>query len=330
MTFNYENVYIENTSTIAGPYEKKGPLKDYFDKTFDNLYYKEKTWEKAETRLLNDSINLLLNKSFMRKEDIDLVIAGDLLNQITPSCFGVKDYEIPFLGIFAACATVTEGMIIASDLIDSKRAKNIIISTSSHNMTAEKQFRNPTEYGAIKTKTATFTATGAASILLTNKKTNLKITSSTIGKIVDYKQKDPFNMGAAMAPAAADTIYSHLKNTKTKVEDYDLILTGDLGKYGKKLLKEIMWKKYNIDLKNIHKDCGLLLYDLNNQKDIKAGGSGPVCSPLVVYSKILNQLKNKEIKRILMVSTGALFSPISLFQKENILGIAHAVCMEVE
>ena len=330
MTFNYENVYIENTSTIAGPYEKKGPLKDYFDKTFDNLYYKEKTWEKAETRLLNDSINLLLNKSFMRKEDIDLVIAGDLLNQITPSCFGVKDYEIPFLGIFAACATVTEGMIIASSLIDSKRAKNIIVSTSSHNMTAEKQFRNPTEYGAIKAKTATFTATGAASILLTNKKTNLKITSSTIGKIVDYKQKDPFNMGAAMAPAAADTIYSHLKNTKTKVEDYDLILTGDLGKYGKKLLKEIMWKKYNIDLKNIHKDCGLLLYDLNNQKDIKAGGSGPVCSPLVVYSKILNQLKNKEIKRILMVSTGALFSPISLFQKENILGIAHAVCMEVE
>ncbi len=330
MTFRYNNVYVEDTSTVVGPYEAIGPLKDKFDKIYDNLYCGEKTWEKAETRCLDDSIKILLDKTKKKSDDIDLIISGDLLNQITSSCFGVEKYNIPFLGIFAACATITEGITIASSLIDSNKIKNAIVSTSSHNMTAEKQFRNPTEYGAIKSKTSTFTATGAASILLTNTKTPIKITSSTIGKIVNLKQKNPLNMGAAMAPAAADTIYNHLKDLNRSVEDYDLILTGDLGIYGKKILNNLMIQKYNIDLKDIHNDCGILLYDIKKQKNIKAGGSGPVCSPLVVFTDICEKLRKKELKRVLMISTGALFSPTTLFQKEPILGIAHAVCMEVE
>lgn len=330
MTFKYDNVYVEETSTVVGPYEAKGPYKDKFDKKYDNLYCEENTWEKAESKCLDDSIKILLEKTHKSSSDIDVILSGDLLNQITSSCFGVEKYNIPFLGLFAACATSTEGMIIASSMIDSNKVKNAIVSTSSHNMTAEKQFRNPTEYGAIKSKTSTFTATGAASILLTSNKTSIKITSSTIGKIINYNQKDPLNMGAAMAPAAADTIYNHLKDMNRTVENYDLILTGDLGIYGKQILETLMKEKYNIDLRNIHNDCGILLYDLSKQKEIKAGGSGPVCSPLVVYTDILERLRKKELKRVLMVSTGALFSPITLFQKNPILGIAHAVCLEVE
>ena len=330
MTFKYNNVYIDNTSTVVGPYEAKGPLADKFDKIYKDLYCGEKTWEKAETKCLDDSIKILLTKTHKKKEDIDLIISGDLLNQITSSCYAVEKYDISFLGIFAACATVTEGITIASNILETNQAKNIIVSTSSHNMTAEKQFRNPTEYGAIKTKTSTFTATGGASILLTTNKTPIKITAATVGRIINYNQSDPLNMGVAMAPSAADTIYQHLKETNRELKDYDLILTGDLGKYGKKILEHLMQEKYNLDIKDIHKDCGLLLYDMSKQKEIKAGGSGPVCSPLVVYASILEKLRKKELKRILMVSTGALFSPITLFQKEKILGIAHAVCMEVE
>ena len=318
MTFKYDNVYVEDTATVVGPYEAKGPLSSKFDKIYDNLYCGEKTWEKAETKCLSDSIKILLEKTNKKASDIDLIVAGDLLNQITSSCFAVEKYNIPFFGIFAACATVTEGMIIASSLLNCNQIKQAIVSTSSHNMTAEKQFRNPTEYGAIKTKTSTFTATGGASILLTNNKTPIRITSSTIGKIINYQQTDPLNMGAAMAPAAVDTIYNHLKDMNRTVDDYDLILTGDLGIYGKKILESLMQEKYNIDLKDIHKDCGILLFDLTKQKEIKAGGSGPVCSPLVVYTDILEKLRKKELKRVLMVSTGALFSPITLFQKEPI------------
>ena len=329
MTIKYDNVYVDNTSTVVGPYEAKGPLGEYFDRSYKDLYCCEKTWEKAEKRCVEDSISILLKKANLDANNVDMIIAGDLLNQINPSCYGSLSFNIPFLGVFSACSTSTEGIAIASSFIDSNKASNIIVTTSSHNMGAEKQFRNPTEYGAIKSKTSTFTATGSASILLTNKKTAIKIASATIGKIIDYKQKDPLNMGAAMAPAAADTIYNHLKDMNRTVDYYDLILTGDLGIYGKELLEELMISNYNIDIKDIHNDCGILLYDLEKQKDIKAGGSGPVCNCLVVYTDILNKLKRKEIKRVLLVATGALFSPTNLFQHESILGIAHAIELEV-
>jgi stage V sporulation protein AD len=270
-----------------------------------------------------------LKRNKLKDKDIDLIISGDLLNQIAGSSYAISNYKIPFLGIYNACATSCEGIIIASNLISTKKIKMAIASVSSHNMTSEKQFRNPTEYGAPKPKTSTFTATGGASILLTNKKTSIRVESGTIGKIVDYKQNDPLHMGAVMAPAAADTIYTHLNDLERDPSYYDLILTGDLGLYGKEILIDLLNEKYKINISNNYNDCGIMLYDLKKQKNIHAGGSGPVCSALVTYGIIMKKLKEKSLKKILLVATGALFSPTSIFQHENILSIAHAVSLEV-
>ncbi len=329
MTFRYNNVFVEDASTVAGPYEAKGPLKKYFDKTFENLYNGEKTWETAEAKSLEESIKILLDKTKKKKEDIDVIISGDLLNQITSSCYSSEKFGFPFLGIYSACATSAEGIILGSTLIDSGKIDNAIAATSSHNMSSEKQFRNPTEYGASKPKTATFTATGGASILLSNRNTGIKVESSTIGKILDYEQNDPYHMGAAMAPAAADTIHKHLTDMNRKPDYYDLILTGDLGLYGKEILIDFMKTEYGIDISKNYNDCGVMLYDLEKQKDVNAGGSGTVCSALVSYSVILDLLKKKKLKKVLLVATGALFSPTMVYQHENILSIAHAVSLEV-
>lgn len=329
MTIKYNNVYVLDSSTVAGPYEAKGPLENTFDKTFNNLYNNEKTWELAEKQALQDSIEILLTKTKKELKDIDLIIAGDLQNQITSSCYASFNFKLPFLGIYSACATSVEGIILGSSFIESKKANNIVAATSSHNMSSEKQFRNPTEYGAPKPKTATFTATGGASILLTSTKTNIKVDSATIGTIMDYNQTDPLNMGAVMAPAAADTLYRHLKDTKRKPEYYDLILTGDLGLYGKEILIDFMKEQYGIDISKNYNDCGIMLYDLGRQKEVMAGGSGPVCSTLVNYGFIMNKLKKKELKKVLLIATGALFSPTYIFQHEHILSIAHAVSLEV-
>ena len=229
MTNQYKHVYVKDTATVSGPYESKGPLKNYFDRSYDDLYNGEDTWEKAEVKLMQDSIDILLEKANRSIHDVDLMVAGDLLNQITSSCYAAKKYALPFLGIYSACATSIEGIIIASTFIEGKQAKNVIASTASHNMCSEKQFRNPTEYGAPKPMTATFTATGGASILLTDEKTNIRVESTTIGKVTDMDQKDPLHMGSVMAPAAADTIYQHLSNLKRNPSYNDLILTGDLG-----------------------------------------------------------------------------------------------------
>jgi len=328
MTFKYNDVYINNTATVVGPYEKKGPLGHKFDKSYDDLYNGENTWEKAETRLLEESIDILLSKSKKKKEEIDLIIAGDLLNQITSSCYGTEKFKRPFLGIYSACTTSTEGILLASTLIDDNRIKNAIVSVSSHNMASEKQFRNPTEYGAPKPKTATFTSTGGASVLISNNKSKIKVESATIGKICNMEQKDPNNMGAAMAIAAADTIYTHLKDTKRDIKYYDLIITGDLGIYGKEILKEYMKTEYGMELTTNYNDSGTMLYDYENQPDVLAGGSGPVCSPLVNYSYVFPLLEKSTIKRVLIVATGALFSPTAIFQKNPILSISHAISLE--
>ncbi len=328
MTYEYENVYLKDASTVVGPYEKKGPLGNKFDKSYDDLYNGEKSFEQAEVKLLEDSIDILLKKVEKTKSDIDLIISGDLLNQVTSSSYGVQKYNIPFLGIYSACASSVEGIIIASSMIDSKKINNCIVSTSSHNMSSEKQFRNPTEYGAPKPKTATFTATGGASCFLTSEKTDIKVSAATIGKVIDKGQKDPLNMGAVMAPAAADTIYRHLKDLKRDVSDYDLILTGDLGTYGKEILVDYMKTEYGLDISNNYNDMGTMLYDLDNQKEVLAGGSGPVCSALVCYSHILSLLKKGTIKRVLIAATGALFSPTFVYQHIDINAISHAVTLE--
>lgn len=329
MILNFRNVYLDNASTVCGPYEAKGPLSKNFDKKYTrDLYCKERSFEKAEIRLLEDSIKILLKKIKLTPKDIDLVISGDLLNQITSSCYGALNLKSPFLGIYTACATSIEGMLIASTFIDSGKVNNALISCSSHNMSSEKQFRNPTEYGSPKPMTATFTATGGASVLLSNKPSKIRVVNGLIGTIVDYNQKDAFNMGAAMAGAAADTLYKYLSETNTKASDYDLILTGDLGKYGKEILKELMLSEYNIDLSKNYNDCGTMLYDLEKQKEVMAGGSGPVCSALVNYSTIIKGLMENKYKKVLLIATGALFSPTMLFQKMNILSIANLICLE--
>ena len=327
MTTIYKNVYIKDVATVVGPYEFKGPLSKRFDKHYDDMYFDTDSLESAEIKLMKDSIDLVINKSKIKKDKIDLFIAGDLQNQITSSCYTAASLNIPFLGIYSACATNTEGLSIAANYIESKICKNVLISTSSHNMVSEKQFRNPTEYGAPKPGTATFTATGGASCILTREKGKVRIESSTIGIPQDYGETDPMNMGAVMAPAAANTINKHLSDLNRTIDDYDLILTGDLGLYGKEILKDFMKTEYNIELKN-YNDCGVILYDLEKQKDVGAGGSGPVCSPLVVYSDIIKKLEKKELNRVLYVATGALFNPSMVFQKNNIISIAHAISLE--
>lgn len=326
MTIKYENVYINETSTVTGPYEKKGPLQSYFDKGYDDFYFGMSTWEQAEGKLIEDSVDILLSKLGKTRFDIDLHISGDLLNQTVASNYAAADLGIPYLGIYNACATSVEGIIIGANMIEARQIKNCICSVSSHNNAAEKQFRYPVEYGGPKPKTTTFTTTGGASCYLTYNKEGIRVESSTIGIVNDAGIKDAYHMGAVMAPAAAQTIYRHLMDTKRDVNYYDLILTGDLGVYGKKILKEYMKTEYNIDLKN-YDDTATMIYDLDNQP-VYAGGSGPACAPLVTYGYIFSKMKKREFKRVLLVATGALLSPTMVNQKLSIPSIAHAISLE--
>lgn len=327
MTIKFDNVYISDTGTVTGPYEKNGPLQSYFDKSYNDFYFGLKTWEQAESKLIEDSVDILLNKIGRTRFDIDLHISGDLMNQLTSSNYAASKLGIPYLGIYNACATSTEGLIIGSSLVDKKIIKNCICSVSSHNNSAEKQFRYPIEYGGPKRKTTTFTTTGGASAYISSEKKGIRIESGTIGSVIDMGIKDVYNMGAVMAPAAAQTIYEHLRDTKREIDYYDLVLTGDLGIYGKKILKEYMETEYNIKLKN-YDDTACMIFDLDNQP-VYAGASGPACAPLVTYGYIFNKMKKKEINRVLLVATGALMSPTMVNEKMTIPSIAHAISLEV-
>lgn len=329
MTRKFNNVYIGESYTIAGVYEKDGPLKDYFDLIYDkDLYYGCDTFEKAEEKMLSDSINKLINRAKLIDSDIDYVISGDLQNQIAATDYALRDHNIPLLGIFSACATFGEGLLIGANFIEGHMAKNIIVSTSSHNMVSERQFRNPTEYGAPKKKTTTFTSTGAASLLLTNKKTKIKLTSATPGIVMDANISDVYNMGAVMAIAAADTIKRHFDDLKIKPDYYDLILTGDLGIYGKDILIDYL-KTKGYDISKNYNDCGLILYDRSKQP-VFAGASGPASSALTLSSYILKEMEKGKYEKVLIVPTGAIFSPTRVFQKETIPSIAHAISLEVK
>ena len=327
MTFKYNNVYINDTSTITGPYESKGPLSKYFDKSYDDLYFGTKTWELAEVKLIEESIDILLNKLEITKFDIDVLISGDLLNQIVATNYAASSLGIPLIGIYGACSTSVLGLIIASNMVEAKQVKNAVASTSSHNNAAEKQFRYPVEYGGPKRKTTTFTSTGGASAYLSRDKKGIKVESATLGTVVDLGITDVYHMGAVMAPAAAQTIYDHLRETKREVGYYDLILTGDLGIYGKDILKDYMQTEYSIELKN-YDDCGSMIYDVENQS-VYAGASGPACAPLVTYGYIFDQMKKKDIRRVLLVATGALMNTTMVNNKNTIPAIAHAISLEV-
>lgn len=327
MNFKYNNVYINDTATITGPYESNGPLSKYFDKSYNDLYFGTKSWELAESKLIEESVDILLTKIEKTKFDIDVHISGDLLNQITATNYSAMSLGIPLIGIYGACSTSVLGLIIAANMIEAKQIKNAVTTTSSHNNAAEKQFRYPVEYGGPKRKTTTFTSTGGVSAYLSNDKKGIRIESATIGTVVDLGVKDVYHMGAVMAPAAAKTIYNHLISNKREIGYYDLVLTGDLGIYGKEILKDYMQTEYNINLNN-YDDCGTILYDVKRQP-VYAGASGPACAPLVTYSYIFEKMRKGEINRILLVATGALMSTTMVNEKNTIPAIAHAISLEV-
>jgi len=327
MTFKYNNVYINNTSTVVGPYEAKGPFSKLFDKSYSDLYFGEKTWEQAEVKCINDSVEILLKKINAKSNKIDIHIGGDLLNQIVATNYASIKIGIPLIGIYSACSTSVLGLLIASNMIEANQIKNAIVTSSSHNNGSEKQFRNPVEYGGPKKEYSTFTTTGCACCYLSNQKSNIKIESATLGTVIDMGITDVFNMGAVMAPSAAKVIADHLKDTNRIVDYYDLILTGDLGMVGKKILKEYIKKEYNISLKK-YDDSACMIFDIENQP-VYMGGSGASCLPLVAYTHILELMKKGKLNKVLLVATGALMNPSMCNQNLSIPSIAHAISLEV-
>lgn len=326
MTFKYNNVYINETGTVTGPYESNGPLSKYFDKSYQDFYFSQNTWEQAESKLIEESVDIVLTKLGKTKFDVDVHISGDLLNQIVSTNYASASIGIPLIGIYGACSTSVLGLIIGANMIESKQVKNCLCSVSSHNNAAEKQFRYPVEYGGPKPKTTTFTTTGGATAFLSYDKKGIKIESATLGSVVDLGVTDVFNMGAVMAPAAAKVIHTHLLDTKRQIDYYDLILTGDLGVYGKEMLKEYIQTEYGVNLKN-YDDTGVMIFDRKSQP-VYAGASGPSCLPLVTYGYIFDKMKKKEINRVLLVATGALMNPTMVNQKLPIPSIAHAISLE--
>ena len=287
----YKNIYLTDYVTLGGPLERESHLKN-FDFVMDDYYYGEKTFEQAEIKMQGEVIDKILAKNALKNSDVSLLVGGDLNNQIAITSYNAKNYNFPFLGVYSACATFVESLIVASNFVNSLGYRKILTITSSHNLTAEKQFRYPIEYGAPKPHTATFTTTGAVATLVSKKESKIKIESSTIGTPVDMGISDANHMGAVMAPAAASTLMMHLQELNRNADYYDLILTGDLGCVGKKILEDYLETNHNIKLKK-YLDAGCELF-LDSQETY-AGGSGPACLPLVLFNKILTTKKYKKI-----------------------------------
>ncbi|MBY0144769.1 stage V sporulation protein AD [Neobacillus niacini] len=321
---------ISATGVSGGPFEANGNLANDFDILHEDLWMGMDSYEKAQRVLLEEAVRTTLAKAKMEKEQIEFLFAGDLINQITPTSFAARTMQIPYFGLFGACSTSMEGLALASFVVNYQGARNVLTGATSHNAATEKQFRYPTEYGGQKPPTAQWTVTGAGVGLITQNVPGEQqpvTTSATIGRVIDMGLSDPFNMGGAMAPAAADTIMAHFRDMELDPSHYDLILTGDLGRIGQDTTFELLIKSgLKIDRKQFQ-DCGLLLY--KDDQPVQAGGSGAGCSATVFYGHILNQMKKGMYKRILVVATGALLSPLSFQQKESIPCIAHAVAVEM-
>jgi stage V sporulation protein AD len=317
-------VYLQSSGTAVGPLEGEGPLKDTFDRIYNELHCNEDNWELAERRLMTDAVHSCLQKAGIDESSIDVFLAGDLLNQNVTGNYVARQLGIPLLGMFGACSTSMETLATGAALVEAGYAKQALVAVSSHNCTAERQFRYPTEYGGQKPKTATYTVTGSGAALISNTPSSVQIEAATIGKVMDYSIKDPFDMGSAMAPAAWDTIKTHLEDMGRVPSDYDVIATGDLSAVGTPILRDMM-EQDGYDITSVHQDCGLLIY--HSDQPVFSGGSGCACSAVVTYGKLLSDLKAGTYKRILVVATGALMSPMMIQQKESIPGIAHAVVL---
>lgn len=316
---------IVGTSSVVGPKEGQGPLGKNFDLVLSDSLNGEKTWEKAERKMLRICCQKAIEEAGLTQENIDFMMAGDLLNQLISANFTARDLGIPFIGLYGACSTMFEGLALGSMIIDGGYANHILAAAASHYDTAERQYRFPTEMGIQRPLTAQWTVTGAGGVVLADSGRGLAVTHVTIGKVIDLGINDPNDMGSAMAPAAADTMIRHFIDTGRKPSDYDLIITGDLASVGRALTEQLV-KQAGYDISKNYTDCGILIFDPS--QDTHAGGSGCGCSAVVLTGYLLKEMKAGKFKRILGIGTGALLSTTSSLQGETIPGIGHAVVIE--
>ncbi len=316
---------ITTWASVAGKKEAEGPLASYFDVTKNDTYFGEKTWEQGEKRMQQTALDVLAQKSGMNKQDFDVVFSGDLLNQCVGSSFTLRNAGVPHLGLYGACSTMAESLLLASMVVGGGFMNNAVAMTSSHFASSERQYRFPLGYGGQRTPTAQWTVTGSGAALVRKEGKGPKITACTVGTVSDLGIKDANNMGAAMAPAALDTICAHFNDMNTDADDFSLIVTGDLGQLGKEVLLTLAQKK-GISLGGKLTDCGTLVYDVLKQ-DVHCGGSGCGCSAITLCGYLLDNLKKGKLKKILFCGTGALLSPTSTQQGLPISGVCHAVCI---
>ncbi len=316
---------IVATSSVAGPKECQGIVGRYVERALSDDMFGESTFEKAECKMLSTVIDGAIANAGLRRDEVDMIVSGDLLNQIISASFAARDFSVPFLGVYGACSTMAESLAVAAAFIDGGFCKNIVAATGSHFASAERQYRYPLELGCTRPPQSQWTVTAAGGALLSAKGDGVKITAATLGKVVDFGVTDVNNMGAAMAPAACDTILAHFRGTGEEAEDYDLIVTGDLGALGSRILKDLTWEK-GLDISKNHVDCGEIVY--NVIEDEFQGGSGAGCSAVVLASYLYKKLMTGSLRRILFVATGALLSTVSSGQGESIPCIAHAVVLQ--
>lgn len=316
---------ILSSYSVVGPKEGKGPLGKTFSKVWKDQLNGEKSWELAESKMLQEALQGSIDQAGIPKEQIEFMLAGDLLNQIVSSNFAARQIALPFIGVYGACSTMALSLALGSMLIDGGFAQNVLIGVSSHHDTAERQFRSPTEQGNQRAMSAQWTVTGAGSVLLGKQGVGPKITSATLGRVIDYGETDANNMGSAMAPAVADTIINHFQDLQRTAQDYDLIASGDLGAVGLALASEVL-KQSGTEMGTGFTDCGVRIFDAT--QDVHAGASGCACSAVVFAGDIIQKIRGGELKRVMMVGSGALHSPTSAMQGESIPGIGHAVVIE--
>ena len=316
---------IVSVSSVAGTKESEGIIGKYADTLLKDDMFGETTYERAECKMLIHAIDGAIKKGRLRREDIGLLVSGDLLNQIISASFAAREFDIPFLGVYGACSTMAESLCLSAVFLDGGHVPYAVAATGSHFASAERQYRYPLELGCIRPPQAQWTVTGAGAAVLARVGDGIAVTGATIGKVVDFGVTDVNNMGAAMAPAAADTITAHLKESGKTPEDYDLIVTGDLGALGSRILKDLTREK-GVDISSNHVDCGEIVY--NVIEDEYQGGSGAGCSALVLCSYLFEKMRMRQLKRVLFVATGALLSTVSSGQGESIPCIAHAVTLE--
>lgn len=316
--------YIRAFASTAGSKEAKGPFGKCFDITTNDVYWGEKSWEKAENKFVKKAVYKALEKGKLEASDIDILFAGDLLNQCTGTSYGIIDFNIPFVGLFGACSTMGLSMKMAAMSVDGGFATRCAAVTSSHFCSAERQFRFPLEYGGQRPPSAQWTVTGSGCVIIDKEEGDIRLDCATTGKVVDLGIKDANNMGAAMAPSAIDTLTTHFKDTNRTPDYYDAIFSGDLGSVGKAIVIDLM-KKRGYDLSKNYFDCGEMIFD--KSQDVHAGGSGCGCSALILCAHILPQLLKRNFKKVLFMPTGALMSPTAVQQGGSIPGVAHAISL---